>query len=293
MNKKIIIIALLYACASIVRAELINDKENNRVSNLDLEVLLEIAPANPQKKLLKNKEKLTEQLEQLYIKKVLAQMAVAEGLDKEPMNAARLTAIMDNALFLLKLDALKKSSTKDYSKYAKQIYQVNKDDYPVKERIDAAHILIATKERSDAEALEKAKKIRLQLMQGANFTEVAVKESDDKSVKNNQGELGTFTRDQMVKPFSDTAFAMRVGELSEPVKTKFGYHIIKLNKKMSSGVKPYEEVKVAIIDKLKKADWEKDRAAFYQQVKDNNEMKIDELAVDEFVMKKLDELSAK
>ena len=255
--------------------------------------MLETAPVDPQKKLLNNKLKLTEQLEQLYIKKVLAQMAVAEGLDKDPMNAARLDAIMNNALYLLKLDALKKSNTKDYSKYAKQIYLAHKADYPVKERIDAAHILISTKNMPDTEALEKAQTIRQQLVQGEKFADLALKESDDKSVKNNQGELGTFTRDQMVKPFSDAAFAMQVGELSEPVKTKFGYHIIKLNKKMSAGVKPFDEVQLIIIDKLKKADWEKDRQAFYQQVKDSNEMQVDELAVDEFVMKKLDELSAK
>jgi len=290
--KKKIIIALLYSFTSIVQAELVSlvgDNDDNKVSNVNLEILLEKAPINAQRQLLNNKKNLNTQLEQLYFRDVLAKMAVQEGLDKEGMNAERLLAIRNQSLYLLKLDALRKSNKRDYSKYAEQIYLVNKADYPVAVRIDVAHILVSTKNQTDAVALEKAKKIRAKLMLGADFSTLALAESDDKSVKTNKGELGTFTIDKMVKPFSDAAYAMQPGEISEPVKTRFGYHIIKLNKKMPAGIKSFEEVKTSIINKLKEKDWETARAEFFEQLKKDNKMQIDDKAVDEFVVKKLGE----
>lgn len=276
-----------------VQAELLIDKQGNQISNVSLEILLEKAPVHAQIKLLKNRAQLNEQLEQLYLQSVLADMAVKEGLDKQGLNAERLQAIRNKALFLLKLDALSKENKRDYTKYAKQKYQINKSNYPVEERVDAAHILISTKELSDTEALAKAEKIRQQLMLGANFVELALKESDDKTVKTNKGEMGVFTRGQMVQPFSDAVFAMQVGEISEPVKTRYGYHIIKLNKKFPAGFKSFDDVKAQIIRKLKQKDWETARLAYYEQVIKENKMLIDELAVDEFVSKKLDELESK
>ncbi len=292
MIKKIII-ALCYGFTAIAQAELVTDKQDHQIRNNNLEVLLEMAPVDAQIKLLNNKTQLNEQLEQLYLRKVLAEMAVNEGLDKQGLNAERLEAIRNEALYLLKLDALRKSNKKDYTKYAQQLYLVNQAEYSGAARVDAAHILISTKTLSDAEALAKAQEIRQQLMQGANFNELALKESDDKTVKKNKGEMGAFTSEQMVKPFSDAVFAMQVGEISEPVKTKYGYHLIKLNKIILAGVKPFDEVKAGIINKLEVKDWETARTAFFAQIVKENEMQIEELAVDAFVSKKLEELESK
>ncbi|HIG65346.1 MAG TPA: hypothetical protein EYQ43_07295 [Methyloprofundus sp.] len=292
MKKILIMAAVCCGFSTISQAQLLQDKNNIQVDSVNLDILLDTAPVAAQKKLLKNKHDLEVQLNQLYLRKVLAKMAVIEGLDKQGINAERLQAIKEKALFLLKLDALRRSNTKDYSKYAKQIYLVNQSDYPVVARVDAAHILISTKTLPDAEALAKAQEIRQQLMLGANFTELALKESDDKTVKTNKGEMGVFTRGQMVKPFSDAVFAMQVGEISEPVKTQYGYHIIKLNKKFPAGFQPFDEVKAEIISGFKAKDWETARTAYYEKLIKENEMKIDELAVDEFVIKKMKELNS-
>lgn len=291
--KKYRVIVLFYCFSSIAQAELVSDKRDNQVRNINLEILLESAPVEAQRKLLLSKKKLKQQLEQLYLREALATMAIDEGLDKQGLNAERLKSKRDEALYFLKLDALRKSNKRDYSKYAKQIYLVNQVDYTVEESANAAHILISTKYLSDSEAFDKAKRLRQQLMQGENFSDLALKESDDSSVKVNQGELGTFIRPQMVKNFSDTVFLMQAGELSEPVKTQYGYHIIKLNKKRAAGFKSFEEVKASIINKLETKDWEKARRKFFAQVKEENEMKIDEQAIDDFVVKKLAELKAK
>ncbi|MCK5829016.1 MAG: peptidylprolyl isomerase [Methylococcales bacterium] len=293
VSKKIVILMFLWSSVRAVSADLIIDKNDSHVSDVNVEVLLETAPVNAQKELLSHKSQLKKQLEQLYLKQLLAKMAKDEGLDKEPMNAARLQAIMDNALFLLKLDNKRKSNKKDYSKFAKQLYTIKKSNYKTVERVDAAHILIATKELPEEKALEKIKEIRKELIAGADFSEVALRVSQDKSVQQNKGEMGAFTKKQMVKPFSDAAFSLEPGDLSEPIKTRFGYHLIKVNKKIPAGIKSFDEVKEGIIAKLEADDWETDREEYYKKIKKENKMEIDEEALDAFIVKKLAELENK
>jgi peptidyl-prolyl cis-trans isomerase C len=84
-------------------------------------------------------------------------------------------------------------------------------------QIRASHILVET--------LDQANQVRSNLLTGSDFIETARKVSKCPS-GNNGGDLGEFGQGQMVKPFEDAAFALQVGELSEPVQTQFGYHII-------------------------------------------------------------------
>ena len=268
----------------------ITDKGNTQINEVDLEILLERAPIKEQKKLLKNKAMLIKQLEKLYIKRKLAIEAIENGLDKDPMTVARLRVIDDNSMFLLRLNEIRGFDKRDYSKIAMQRYGVNKSDYKTDEKIDATHILITTKNRSEEEALKKIKGIRKELVAGASFSEVADRESDDESVKHNHGELGLFAKEQLVKEFTDVAFNLKVGELSMPVKTVFGYHLIKLNKKVRAGIRPFEEVKDLIVEKIKAKNWKMARKEYVEKTKKNHKMKVDEKALDAFVMKKLEEL---
>ncbi len=112
-------------------------------------------------------------------------------------------------------------------KMVKELYdRMNKE-------VNASHILIAVKKdatpQQDAEALKKIQKIRKEILAGKDFGEAAIEYSDDPSAKVNKGELGYFTAFQMVAPFENAAFTTPVGEISEPVRTSFGYHLIKVN----------------------------------------------------------------
>lgn len=103
--------------------------------------------------------------------------------------------------------------------------------------IAAQHVLVAYKgakgapkdvTRSKADAKKRADEVVAKAKGGTDFSELAAQYSDDDS-KTRQGNLGKFTRDKMVKPFADAAFALKVGEISEPVETVFGFHVIKRN----------------------------------------------------------------
>lgn len=121
----------------------------------------------------------------------------------------------------------------------KQYYDSKK--YEVK----ASHILVAD-EKTANEVLDKLKN-------GAKFADLAKQYSTDTSNKDKGGDLGYFSFDDMVYPFSQKAFSMKVGEISDPVKTKYGYHIIKLvdkREKKDVNLQPYDKMKDQIHSQL-------------------------------------------
>jgi PPIC-type PPIASE domain len=108
----------------------------------------------------------------------------------------------------------------------------------VPDTIAAQHVLIAWKGskgappgvvRAKADAKTRAEEVVAKAKGGADFTDLVKTYSDDLATKDRLGSLGKFARDRMVKPFSDAAFALAVGEVSEPVETPYGYHVIKRN----------------------------------------------------------------
>jgi peptidyl-prolyl cis-trans isomerase C len=135
-------------------------------------------------------------------------------------------------------------------------YDGNKGEF---EEAKGSHILIRykgssvplkpnEKDLTDAEALAKAQDLRKQILAGADFATLAKAESDDTGSAAKGGDLGSFKHGQMVAPFDQAAFSLPVGEVSEPVKTPFGYHIIKITARTS---KTFEEAKPQIEKELK------------------------------------------
>jgi parvulin-like peptidyl-prolyl isomerase len=115
------------------------------------------------------------------------------------------------------------------------------------EQVRARHILVsvnknATQKEKD-EALKKVKDIQKQLKAGADFSEMAKKYSDDPGSKNRGGDLGSFVKGDMVPAFETAAFNAKVGEISEPILTDFGYHLIKVDEKKASRTVTLEEAK--------------------------------------------------
>jgi peptidyl-prolyl cis-trans isomerase D len=135
------------------------------------------------------------------------------------------------------------------------IYNGSMDNFRMPERVKARHILIKTQGKSDAEkkaALAKAQDILKQLKAGADFAQMAMKNSEDSSNAPKGGDLGWFVRGQMVPEFDKAVFAMKQGDLSDIVNTEFGYHIIKVDEKENARVKPFEEVKADLAAEIKK-----------------------------------------
>lgn len=123
------------------------------------------------------------------------------------------------------------------------VYESRKDQLKTPETVKATHILL--------DKPEEAEKVLAELKAGGDFAELAKLYSTDPGSRERGGDLGYFSRGQMVKEFEDTAFNLKVGEISKPVKTNFGYHIIKKLDYKPAYTPPLSEVKKAITDELR------------------------------------------
>ncbi|MFW6011162.1 MAG: peptidylprolyl isomerase [Desulfosalsimonas sp.] len=131
----------------------------------------------------------------------------------------------------------------------KSFYEDNKKQFEVPERVRASHILIRADDENKAQAREKIREVKQKLEDGEDFSELAREYSDDPSGESG-GDLGYFSRGQMVKNFEEAAFELEPGEVSDIVETQFGYHLIKLEDKEGKGVKPLAEARDSIRENL-------------------------------------------
>lgn len=161
---------------------------------------------------------------------------------------------------------LKEQVLKDISvdeEEVKNYYQMHLNEFiEVPEQVRARHILFRLPpnptEEEKKKVIERAENIIKLIKDGADFGEMAKIHSDDPGTKSRGGDLGFFGRGRMVKPFEDAVFSMKVGEISNPIQTNFGIHIIKLEDKREAKYKSFEKIsdqvkKRAIEEKQKKA----------------------------------------
>ena len=175
---------------------------------------------------------------------------------------------------------------------AKKHYDENQKRYEVKERVKASHILIKVKDdkapptKTPADATAKAtgltdadakKKIdalyKEATKKGSDFAELAKKESMGPSAPRG-GDLGEFTKGRMVPEFEEVAFATKPGTVSKPVKTKFGYHIIKVYEKKPAGTKSFDEVKEQIVARLEARKFRDAREAMVKELQEKGKVEV-------------------
>ena len=164
---------------------------------------------------------------------------------------------------LAPLVSVTEQEIKDYlakpenQKALESAYNDNLSKYNKPEEVKARHILIAG---DDAKSLEKIKAIKAKV-NTKNFADIAKKETEDPTGKENGGDLGWFSAGRMVPEFEQVAFGMKEGQISEPVKTQFGYHIIMVEGKKAADVQSLESVKTELaqiaLQKTKAQDLDK------------------------------------
>jgi len=151
-----------------------------------------------------------------------------------------------------------------------KFYNDNPTYFKTEDAIKASHILVKVEDGADektvAEAREKIEAILKEIKDGGDFAEIAKKSSEGPSGPGG-GDLGYFGRGQMVKPFEDAALALNVGEVSGVVKTRFGFHVIKLTDKREAGITPLSEVSESIEAYLKRAENGKRYAEFIERAR--------------------------
>ena len=191
-------------------------------------------------------------LQQLIGNKLLLLDAKRNLLEADPKFRAELARVKDTLL----VNFAAEKATGDVRITAKEVedyYNENQEQFMKGETVNASHILV--------ESEETAYEILASINSGAISFEDAAREYSSCPSKENGGSLGDFERGQMVPEFDKAVFEMQVGEItSTPVKTQFGYHLIKLNSKSEKTVTPLDEIK----DRLESVLLEQKRQKAYE-----------------------------
>lgn len=292
MNKKYLsVILLLLASGGAVSAELIGDKHGIGLDKTEVDAFLKPAPVKIQLDLLKKKADFQQKLQELYLTK-----AVADSVKKAPLAAedqAELDTLLQRFYFGVKMKQLGEQDLPDFEPLAALEYKAHKDKYVEPEQVAVEHILLDTRDKyTDKAAYRLAKKLIADLKKGANFAELALKYSDDPSVKENKGQLGLFSKGKMLKAFEDSAYKLKLNEISAPVETQYGYHVLRKYDQKPQGIKPYAAVKEEIIAQLKNTYVQGRLTDFYAKTKTENGMKFDDAALDAYIAEKTKQLES-
>lgn len=188
----------------------------------------------------------------LYVRRVMAAEAKKLGLDKAPDVQANLRVAEDKALsdaYLIHLDKTHTVGDDAALAQARSIYKVTPERFKADEQVRIRHILIAG---SDDAARAKAETLLKSLRGGADFAEVAKQNSIDPGSAAKGGELGFVSKGKTIPEFETAAFALKsVGDLSDVVQTKFGFHILQLEERRPAGVQPFEEVRDSLMQEVR------------------------------------------
>lgn len=177
-----------------------------------------------------------ELLDILVAREVLNQEGRRRGLDKSKEVMERIEERITELVINEMVNQIAKEKVNDGA--MKLFYGNNKEEF---REVRAKHILVKTE--------EEAKSAKKKLDEGADFSAIAKEISIDQASATNGGDLGFFSRERMVKPFSDVAFALKENEISEPVKSDFGYHVIQLIEKKEA--EDFEKLSPAYLQNLR------------------------------------------
>ncbi|MCD6172770.1 MAG: peptidylprolyl isomerase [Sulfurimonas sp.] len=247
------IISTLLLTASIASAQALVTVDGVEITQKDVETALMNATQGrfnqvPSEKQAEFRKQV---LEQLVAKELVYSDAKKTGILKSKEFTNEYKKVQERVKKELAVQIWQKKQmdkVKISNKELKNYYDKNKEEFKEKESVHARHILVKTE--SEAQAVIKEMKSLKGAALESKFIELAKSKSTGPSGPKG-GDLGSFAQGQMVPPFNDKVFSMKVGTISDPVKTQFGYHVIYLEEKKASKKLGFTEVKSFIEQRLK------------------------------------------
>ncbi|MFV0680484.1 peptidylprolyl isomerase [Ottowia sp.] len=241
-----------------------------RVTRAELEMVVpDLVPPEDQARFWRSPDAVINMARGLYTRRALAQEAVREGLDKTPQAATQLRLKQDQVLTDLLLQQRVTAATPDAAaldRMAQSEYRAHPEQFTSPEEVRVRHILlpVAPDGSNDAAVKADAQALIGQLKNGADFAALAKARSVDRGSAQRGGDIGFFAKGKMLPEFESAAFALKqVGDLSAPVKTKFGYHIIELRERKLGEVKTFEQALPELrAEQLHKVDTRARRSAW-------------------------------
>jgi len=241
------LLAVAVMATSVVASDILVTVNGKNITKQDAEAFVKASAPNASFSQLKPEQKNMIK-ERLIEKALFTELAQKEGIDKKAEFQKNMEKIKQELLVNMWMKSQIDNTVVSDSE-AKDFYDKNSKKFMQKETVHARHILVKTEKEAQAiiDALKELKGDALK----AKFIELAKSKSTGPSGPKG-GDLGNFSKGQMVPAFSKAVWGLKVGNITEkPVKTQFGYHVIYLEGKSDAKTTPYEQIKDKIIASLK------------------------------------------
>jgi len=211
-------------------------------------------PAENRLATLRDRKRLETLINTLLLRAQIVADARVADYDKDPLVAERMNLAAEAELAEAWVEHYIDGQPEgDFEQLAREYYELNKHKMMSSSTIDVSHILVSSEDRSDDEAKELATSIYNEAKDHPeDFDELIASKSEDPSANSNKGKFFKVKRGDMVKTFEESAFALKNGEISEPVKTNYGFHVIRLDKYNEPEQKTFEEAKETLVSRERK-----------------------------------------
>ncbi len=254
----------------------------------DLKKVLKTLPGNVTGPMLQLPKRLREVIDQTYLVMVAAERARKAGLEKDPVFQAKVENYRRNLLAGMEADRYVEANMPEEAtleELAREEYLAHLEKYRQPEKVRARHILIRVAPgEDDTKAKARIEAIRQEIESGKlDFKAAAEKYSQDRGSAAKGGDLGFFARGRMVKSFENAAFALEPGQMSDPVRSPYGWHLILVDAKKPAHQIPFEELKKRLVDEQRKKVKSELRQRFWVQLRDDPANKVNQPVMDQLM----------
>jgi peptidyl-prolyl cis-trans isomerase C len=219
-------------------------------------------------------ESMAELRSQFPSEEALNQALTAQGLTLDRLRQEARVDMLISKMLEEEIEPTVSVSDKD----VKAFYDENQEQFQEEEAVRASHVLIRLPEGADAAAREEARKRAEQILKqaraGGDFAAIARDNSQDAGSAAQGGDLGFFTRGQLVPSFEEAAFALKPGEISGVVESPFGFHIIRAAERRKPRVVPFSEVNGEIAQFLSERQRQEKSSAFIEKLKAKSKIEV-------------------
>lgn len=287
-SARIFVLSAAFACASVYAVndgEVIAQGDAMQITAADLRDELRHVPAQSLGRVLDDPSQHLALVNGVMQVELYVRRALEEGLDQDPLIQARIERSRRQILAeALRDRVLSEVEVPDMTELAREHYQSNKERYTLPEHVRARHILLrVSNEEERTLAQQTLMDVAERVRSGESFADIASEISEDQGSAARGGDLGFFTRGQMVPPFEEAAFSLsEPGELSGIVESRFGLHLIELTERKEERVQPFEEVKPSIVSGLSDEYRRKYFRTWNEDLMEANEVSIDKQKLQEF-----------
>ena len=259
MRKFVVVISLLFLFSTVQAKDSVDESDilarrgNGVVTQSAFAARSEKIPVEHRLATLRDGNRVRDLINALLLSSQIASDARDSGFDKDQMVIERMQLAAEAELAAAWFDHyVEIQPAADYEALAHDYYLLNQDKIMTSPKVNVTHILITLEKHSDEEALAIAETVRQQAIDSPDsFDELVLAYSEDPSVNSNSGKFTNVKAGDMVKPFEVAAFALKAGDISEPVRTVYGYHIIRLDAKIAPEQMSFDEVKTQLIEREK------------------------------------------